>query len=84
MAPEPLTEAVASGDRRRALTALRDRLAEEIEGSRSSMAIAPMAKQLTDVLKELDGLPIPGEVSRVDELARRAARRREAAGAESA
>lgn len=60
---EGLVEAAASGDRVEALRALRDRLAVEVERvaedgfcvecKRGSSSVAPLAKQLRDVLAEL-------------------------------
>ena len=88
---ERLSDAVSSGDRRAALEALRDRLAVEVERvaeegfcttcKRGSSSIAPLAKQLRDVIGELDQLPVVEDGSVVDDLAsRRAARRAAAAG----
>jgi hypothetical protein len=61
-----LSEAVATGDRLKALQALRDRLADEVgrvadDGfcpacKRGSSSVAPLAKQLRDVLGELADL----------------------------
>jgi hypothetical protein len=71
---EPLSVAVRSGDRRRALTALRDRLADEAELA-EGRDLAPLAKQLAEVIRELDALPLGKEASTSDALAaRRAAR----------
>jgi hypothetical protein len=73
--PKPTFAAeVASGDRRRALVALRDRLVAAIEET-EGFHVAPLAKQLADVLAQLDQLRVP-EVSARDELARRRAERR--------
>jgi hypothetical protein len=88
---EGLVSEVRSGDRRRALVALRDRLAVEVERvaedgfcpacKRGSSSVAPLAKQLRDVVEELDRLPVAEGESVVDDLdARRAARRAAAAG----
>jgi hypothetical protein len=70
---DDLVVAVQSGDRRVALTALRDHLALQlVEGL--PQTVAPIAKQLADVLRELEGLAEP-KGSAVDDLrARRAAR----------
>lgn len=70
-----LEDAVASGDRRLALTALRDRLARAI-GDAEEKSIAALAKQLADVLRELDAMPVGNEESKVDELAQRRLARR--------
>lgn len=59
-AAEGLTVVVASGDYRASLEALRDRLAAGIDGSteRQLIHLAPLAKQLADVLKVLADLPV--------------------------
>jgi hypothetical protein len=66
-------------ERRALLELVERRLLEELD-SETGKDIAPIAKQLVDVSRELDQLPT-GEVSSVDDLARkRAARRAEATG----
>ena len=74
-----ISEAVSGGDRVQALTALRDYLAglvDDFDGSPKD--IAPVTKQLADVVRELDGLAPPmRKGTALDELA---ARRSEAAG----
>ncbi len=89
--PDGLVEAVASGDRRRALEALRDRLAVEVERvaedgfcpecKRGSSSVAPLAKRLEDVLEALDELPgaAKTEGTPLDELRRRRLERKPAA-----
>lgn len=88
---DTVPDAAASGDRRRALEALRDRLAQEVERvadegfcftcKRGSSSVAPNAKLLADVLKQLDDLPEAEGTSVVDDLAaRRAERKARAAG----
>ena len=74
--PEGLVAAAASGDRRAALLALRDELARRLVDAERDAA--PLARQLTIVLREIEQLPVPGEKSRVDDLAKRRARRRAA------
>jgi hypothetical protein len=77
-----LEEAVGSGDLRRALEALRDELAREIEGGSTcvkcggalSSSTAALAKQLRDTLKELAGIAVP-EGSKTDDLKRKRAER---------
>ena len=69
-------EAIASGDYRKSLEALRDRIAADIL-SVDGCHTAPLAKQLADVLAKLDTLK-PAEESRVDDLAARRADRRAA------
>ena len=74
--PTGLVAAAASGDRREALLALRDELARRlVDADRDA---APLARQLTIVLREIEQLPVPGAKSRVDDLAKRRARRRAA------
>jgi hypothetical protein len=75
--PTGLVAAAASGDRRETLLALRDELARRlVDADRDA---APLARQLTIVLREIEQLPTPGEKSRVDDLAKRRASRRAAA-----
>jgi hypothetical protein len=72
-----LTDAVRAG-RRQGLEALRDFLAESmIEVDPQSRA--PLARQLTIVLEQLDNLPGGEETNPVDEVAKRRADRRAAA-----
>ena len=74
-----VSEAFASGDRVTALLALRDFLAglvDDFDGAPKD--IAPITKQLADVVRELDGLAPPmRKGTALDELA---ARRAETAG----
>jgi hypothetical protein len=87
---ETLVQAAQSGDRTRTLQALRDRLAEEVERvaddgfcphcKRGSSSVAPVAKQLRDVLGELAELsPVVRKDPVRDELERRRAARKPAA-----
>jgi hypothetical protein len=73
----PFKAEVASGDRGRALLALRDRLADELTSAEGA-AVASLARQLVLVLGELDGIKSP-EVSARDDLASRRTARRAAA-----
>lgn len=73
-----LTDAVTKGTRREALTALRDFLAGQLDGEVEAKSIAPIAKQLADVMRELDALPEAKEGSPSDQLAARRAARRSA------
>jgi hypothetical protein len=67
MHDEPLSGAVEvsstvkAGDYRASLEALRDRLAAGIDGltPRQVIHLAPLSKQLADVLHELADLPVP-------------------------
>lgn len=75
-----LNTVVASGDRRAALEAIRDRLAGELMVA-EGREVASVAKELRETIRELDGLPLPEGVSGVDQLAKkRASRRRKASG----
>jgi hypothetical protein len=75
-----LKTAVAKGDHKASLEALRDRLAVEIERCEGS-AVAALAKQLSDVLAKLAAMPNQREKSPVDELSRRRTTRRAKAAA---
>jgi hypothetical protein len=70
-----LVEAAASGDKRATLIALRDRLAQEIEQA-GARDLAPLSRQLTDVLNQLDEFPNEKEVSAADDIAKRREERR--------
>lgn len=74
-----VADAARSGDRIRTLTALRDLLAERLDaaGARDTSAIA---RQLADVLRELEELKIPEELDSVDEVSRKRDARRAASG----
>ena len=76
--PEGLSGLAATGDRRASLEALRDLLARQLETAERD--VPALARQLREVMAELDALPNPKEKSPVDELTRkRAARRSKAA-----
>ncbi len=68
-----LVEAAASGDRRRTLEQLRDYLARSLMDVEPKNA-APLAKQLADVVRELNEMPAT-EANELDELARQRAAR---------
>jgi hypothetical protein len=74
-----ISDAFASGDRVQSMTALRDYLAGLVDmHDGPAKDIAPITKQLADVIRELDGLAPPmRKGTALDELA---ARRSEAAG----
>lgn len=74
-----MVDVVAEGDRRTALVALRDHLASRLLVAERD--VAPLARQLTEVLRQIDELPAPETESKLDDLAgRRAARRSKATG----
>lgn len=56
-----LAESVRSNDRRAALVALRDSIAEAIDGTDSGRDIAALSKRLMEVMAEIDALPDPQE-----------------------
>ena len=74
-----MPEVIAEGDLRAALIALRDHLAARLQVAERDAA--PLARQLADVLRQIDELPAPETESSLDDLAgRRAARRATATG----
>jgi hypothetical protein len=73
-----LTEAMATGDPRTQLVAMRDHLARRLEEAEDRSA-APIAARLADVVERLADLPDSEEVDSVDDLASRRTRRRAAA-----
>lgn len=54
-----LLDAVRTGDRRTALVALRDAVAETIDAKDSARDIAALSKRLMEVMAEIDALPDP-------------------------
>ncbi len=68
-----IAEAAATGDRRTALEAMRDKLAADMDAAPPAV-VAQIAGRLAAVLAELDGLPSL-EVSKLDDLAKRRADR---------
>lgn len=72
-----LMEAAASQDRLKALCALRDVLAERIEGSESARDVAALSGQMVTVLKQIEDLAGAGrKAGAVDEIAERRRSRR--------
>lgn len=73
-----LSGVVATGDRRAALEALRDRIAVELDGA-EGRDVATLSRELRLVLAELESLPgSRREVSTVADLSARIAARRQA------
>ena len=72
-----LGDVAKSGDRIRTLEALRDRLADELDGCNSSRDVAALASRLQSVMAELDTIaPVLATETPLDILrARREARR---------
>ena len=73
-----ILETAQSGDRRKTLEAMRDKLAADMDAAPPAV-VAQIAARLSDVLKELDSLGSE-KVSLVDELANRRKDRLSAAG----
>jgi hypothetical protein len=73
-----LRDDVAAGHRQ-ALEALRDQLAAELEQA-VGRDVASLSRELRATLAELEGLPVRGEESSVDDLASRREARRAASG----
>ena len=71
---ETLSGLAEGGDRRSTLEALRNLLAVQLETAERD--VPALARQLREVMAELDSLPNPQEKSRVDELNKRRAQRR--------
>lgn len=77
-----LSDEIASGDRQRALEALREAVAAQLEEAEPKEAAA-LSRELRQILGELDKLSAGARGDSVDDLAaRRAARRSDAANRE--
>ena len=63
-----LVSATQSGDRRRTLVALRDRIAATIDSCESGRDMAALSKRLMEVMDEIDSMP--SEVEEDTPLAR--------------
>lgn len=63
-----LVSATKSGDRRRTLIALRDRIAATIDSCESGRDMAALSKRLMEVMDEIDSMP--SEVEEDTPLAR--------------
>lgn len=75
-----VTDSAASGDRLGTLRALRDKLAQEIDGSTSLRDIASASGRLQSVLEEIASLDVKPEGDGIDEIAERRAARRAVRG----
>ena len=71
-----LPEVVSAGDRRASLVALRDFLAAQLLTAERD--VPALARQLTNVLNEIDAIPAPDMESKLDDLATKRAKRRAA------
>lgn len=72
-----LVEAAKSGDKRKTLIALRDKLAETIDNCESGRDMAANSKRLMEVMAELEAMPDPDKVkiSKHDRLKAKCANR---------
>lgn len=61
--------AIQSGDKRRQLEAIRDKLAKELEHATKGADASALALRLRQVLADLESIPATGVVSAYDELA---------------
>lgn len=59
---------LASGDKRRALVALRDHLAARLDEGVASRDLAPITKQLADLVETLDAMPDGEEKSAANDI----------------
>lgn len=78
-----VSDAVAEGDRRKSLAALRDRLAKDLDVETDGRTVVQLAKELRLVIAELDALPKAEGGSKVDEVARKREERRARASAQT-
>jgi hypothetical protein len=72
-----LASVAEKGDRAATLTALRDRLAREIDQAEEPKDISALSARLTDVLAQLAAISPTKKVSTVDQLARKRRERRD-------
>ena len=63
-----LVDAAKSGDRRKTLEALRDKIASSIQDCESGRDVAALSKRLMEVMGELDAMPKPSEDDELAEL----------------
>ncbi len=71
-----VTSSITEGNQLKTLTAIRDRLAAEIDLATTPRDVAILSKQLVEVLAAIAAIK-PSEKSKVDELAEKRAQRRE-------
>ena len=68
-----------TGSRLDTLTAIRDRLANDLDNASEPRDVAALALRLTDVLQQIDDMPqLKGQVSPADEIAQRRTTQRRA------
>src|SRR5690348_9032018 len=72
---EGLADAAASGSRLKALRALRDRLAADLDGCESKRDVAALSQRFMDVLEQIDalggGVAEPKKETALDEFTKR-------------
>ena len=73
--PQKLATVTANGSRRASLEALRQTLAEAIDDGPAARDLASLSRRLMMVMAEIDALPEVQEVSALDEILARRARR---------
>lgn len=73
--PESLVDVAATGDRVAILRAMRDRIAAELDAGPPPHAVAPLMRELANVLTAIGAIAPPKEVSFLDRLAERNAGR---------
>jgi hypothetical protein len=71
-----LVDAAQTGDHRATLVVLRDRLAQDLDVAVEPRDVAVLALRLTDVLAQIEAIPMREQVSAADEIAERRAARR--------
>lgn len=74
----PLSAAVATGDYRTSLVAIRDHLAERLHQCKYPKDAAPLARELRECLAEIEKIPAANAEDGVDEFTAERARRRAA------
>ena len=72
-------EEMKSNDHRRQLEAIRDKLTIEIEHCESARDLAPLTRQLAEVVTQLADLPSPSGESEADQVAAKRRARRQTA-----
>lgn len=66
-----LSEVAKNGSRLETLIAIRDRLAEDIDGATNARDVAALTKQLADIVREIDEMPEAAAATPADEIAER-------------
>jgi hypothetical protein len=79
-----MSEVLGSDGRLGMLLALRDRLASEVDECDDQRLLPALVLRLTDVLEQIDSMPVSRVVSSADEIAKRRAARRGGGAKDSA